>query len=361
MGRRNKPWFRPDIGWWVTTIARKQFRLARGTSKYDKKSEAEAWQAFHELMALRPRRPHAWNGRVCDLIEEFLSSCATKNGTAPDTLRNYRFYLHSFAGKFGYLHPSEVRKFHVRKWVQEKPWNETSEYNARRTVFRVFSWGVQEGYLPENPVNGLKRDKPKTTRRCLSFEEWCKLLRGARRPLRVFLWCLMETGARPSELRGLTWEQVKKDRLILKDHKTSKKTDKPRVIHLSDRMQRRIWKLRKRSTSRYVFTNSRGQPWTENAIRMRISKIRKRTGLANDVCAYTIRHTYGTWAIMNGVDPATLAELMGHSSTEMIVKVYCHLAEQSSHMQAAANLAQQCPVRPNIRRNGQSPDKGKSV
>ncbi len=30
MGRRNKPWYRPDIGWWVTNIGRKQFRLAKG-------------------------------------------------------------------------------------------------------------------------------------------------------------------------------------------------------------------------------------------------------------------------------------------------------------------------------------------
>ena len=33
MGRPNKPWFRRDIGWWVTTIARKQYRLAKGKDK----------------------------------------------------------------------------------------------------------------------------------------------------------------------------------------------------------------------------------------------------------------------------------------------------------------------------------------
>lgn len=70
MGRPNKPWFRPDIGWWVTTIGRKQYRLAKGKSKKDKKAEAK--RAFHELMAFRPRRPEDDDGRVCDLVEAFL-------------------------------------------------------------------------------------------------------------------------------------------------------------------------------------------------------------------------------------------------------------------------------------------------
>ena len=346
MGRRNKPWFRPDIGWWVTTIARKQYRLAKGKSKNDKKPKAEAERAFHQLMALRPRQPDHSDGRVCDLVEAFLVFYSKPGRIAADTLRNYRFYTQKFAESCGYLRSTDIRVRHIDEWVDSHPWNPTSEYNARRIAFRVFSWGVERGWIRENPLKKMVREKPDITRRCLTFEEWCGLLRGARRPFRVFLWSLLETGARPSELRNLTWDMVRQDRCVLPKHKTGKKTGKPRIIRLSDRMQRRLSQLKSRSESRYVFVNSRGKPWTQYAIRSRVDRIVQREGLAKDVCVYMVRHTFGTWSIMNGLDTATVAELMGHNDTDMIVKVYGHLAEQSSHMQVAANRAGKCPSRP---------------
>ena len=142
---------------------------------------------------------------------------------------------------------------------------------------------------------------------------------------------------------------VQKDRCVLPKHKTVKKTGKPRVIRLSDRMQRRLRQLKQRSASQYVFVNSRGKPWTQNALRLQVDRIVRRQGLARDVCAYMIRHTFATWSIISGMDAATVAELMGHGDTEMIIKVYGHLAEQSSHMQGAANRAGKFPSRPRIR------------
>jgi integrase len=341
MGRRNKPWFRPDIGWWVTTIARKQFRLAKG-----KDNKAEAERAFHELMAFRPRRPDRTDGRVCDLVEAFLTFYSKPGRIAPDTLRNYRFYTQKLAEACGYLRSADIQVRHIDGWVDSHPWNPTSEYNARRIAFRVFSWAVERGWLRKNPLKGMKREKPDISRRCLAFDEWCSLLRGARRPFRVFLWSLMETGARPSELRNLTWDMVREDRCVLPEHKTAKKTGKARIIRLSERMQRRLKQLKKRSRSPYVFVNSRGGQWTQNAVRLQVDRIIQRQGLAKDLCAYMVRHTFGTWSIMSGLDPATVAELMGHNDTDMIITVYCHLAEQSSHMKDAANRAGKCPSRP---------------
>ena len=52
-----------------------------------------------------------------------------------------------------------------------------------------------------------------------------------------------------------------------------------------------------------------------------MKRIRTKLGMADDVCAYLCRHGFGTRAILNGVDGPTLAELMGHSSQDMISKV----------------------------------------
>jgi len=154
MARPNKPWYRADIDWWVTNVDGKQIRLAKG-----KDNKAEAERVFHEIMALRPRRPEAWNARTCDLVEAFLGF-ASKEGYAEDTRRNYEFYLGKFSEFRGYVLGADIISQHVTDWIQSKDWNATTAYNAKRTVFRVFSWAVEQGLLRKNPLAGLKRENP---------------------------------------------------------------------------------------------------------------------------------------------------------------------------------------------------------
>src|SRR5262249_5861080 len=101
--------------------------------------------------------------------------------------------------------------------------------------------------------------------------------------------------------------------------------------------------VRKRSKSDHVFLNGQGKPWTMNAVRLRVMRLKDKLGLADDVCAYLIRHAFGTNAILNGVDVVTVSELMGHASTEITTGVYVHLAEQKSHLQKAVTQAVSTP------------------
>lgn len=139
-------------------------------------------------------------------------------------------------------------------------------------------------------------------------------------------------------------------RWVLQEHKTIGKTGKPRVIYLSRRMKSLMKYLKRESKSKYVFVNCRGQKWTANAVRLQMTRLRKKTGLRDDACAYELRHAYGTYGILNGVDPATLAELMGHVDTTMISRVYGHLAGQTEHLSAAAEKAARRPNRKNRKR-----------
>ena len=85
----------------------------------------------------------------------------------------------------------------------------------------------------------------------------------------------------------------------------------------------------------HVFLNTEGEPWTKNAVRLQMTRLREKLGLADDLTAYLARHGFGTRAILNGVNPSVVAELMGHSSLEMVSKVYVHLADQHVHLKQA--------------------------
>lgn len=328
MSRPNKPWFRAQTGWWMVKLGGKQHKLVQG-----RKNKKDAVTKFHELMSTQAQLPESPDARVADICEAFLGYSAKNH--APDTYRNHRFYLQEFSEAAGQVLVAELRPFHVTRWIESKVWNETTRFNAKRYAFRAMNWAVGEGILQQNPLKGMKRPRPRVRQRALTDAEYLALIKGTDGCFRRFLFALRQTGARPKEVRELTWEQVRADRWVLTKHKTDR-TGKPRTIFLTPPMQKLMVVLRKRSTSQYVFTNSRGRAWTKNAVELRIKRLKKKLALAPDVSAYLFRHAFGTNAVINGVDVATVAELMGHSSTEMISKVYLHLADQESHLQQAA-------------------------
>ena len=332
MGRANKIWYRKDVGWWMVTMGGEKIRLLRG-----RENKKLAEQKFHELAAVRIQAPEAPSARVADVIEAFLTWA--KMHLSDETLRNYEWYGQAFSEAYGYLLVNELRPIHVTRWVDGHGWGPTTEYNARRSVRRAFSWACDQGILIANPLRAMKCPKGKTRERVLTDDEYRILLKNSRRDFKILLFALKETGCRPKEARLLTWDQVREDRWILTKHKTVHKTGKPRIIYLTKPMQKLMQLLRKESTSDYVFLNSRGEPWTVNAVRLRIKRIKDKTDLPADVCSYLLRHSFGTNAILNGVDVATVAELMGHSNLDMISKVYCHLAGEHKHLHEAVEKA----------------------
>lgn len=63
----------------------------------------------------------------------------------------------------------------------------------------------------------------------------------------------------------------------------------------------------------------------------------KRSGIA-PCKLYSLRHTWATRATEAGVDPVTLAAMLGHSKINMVLR-YAHPIEQ--HQAAAMNRMQQ--------------------
>ncbi len=334
MSRPNKVWFRKDVGWWMVTLAGEKVRLAQG-----RPNKKLAEQKLHELLAVRHQAPQSPTARVADVIESFLAS--NRSQLSAETMRSYDWYGQAFAEHSGLVLVTDLTPFHVTQFVNEKEsWGATTKYNARRSLFRIFSWAEEEGIVAKNPLRGLKRPKPPPRGRAMEEEEFRKLLKAEpTMRFKAFLFSLWSTGCRPKEARTLTWKQVRDDRWVLTEHKTVGKTHKPRIIYLNAPMRKLMPVLRRDSKSDFVFLNSYGKPWTAGAVQQRIVRRRKTAGLPVNVVAYLTRHAFGTNAILKGVDVATVAELLGHSDLTMVSTVYMHLAGQHKHLHDAVEKA----------------------
>lgn len=219
---------------------------------------------------------------------------------------------------------------------------------------------MEEGLLHINPLSGMKCPSALTRQRVMTEGEFRSLLRASRSDFKVFLFSLWMTGCRPKEARLLTWDQVLEGRWVLRQHKTSHQSDRPRVIYLTPPMRRLMVVLRRRheasgATDRHVFLNGRGQPWTRNAVRLRVQRVKRKLNLSADLCCYLARHAFGTSAVLNGVDALTVAQLMGHTSLGMVQRVYCHLGDAHAHLHQAAERATRRPAGPTPPRAGPRP------
>ena len=190
MGRPNKIWFRKDIGRWMVTLGGVKVRLAEG-----KQNKRLAQDKFHELSLQCPCTPESSSARVADVIEAFLAWA--KNHRSDETNRNYVWYGQKFSENIGYLPVAELKPIHVTRFVDKHGWMDTTERNARRSVYRAFSWATEEGVIAENPLRGMKCPKARTRERALTNGEYSLLMRNSQRDFKRLLFASDRPAAGP--------------------------------------------------------------------------------------------------------------------------------------------------------------------
>ncbi len=320
MGRIPKPWFRNDRKAWFVTIQGKRYNL--GPKK------AEAFQRFHELMAA-PVKPGKIS--VFEVMDEFLEW--NLNHRAKGTYQFYQDRLKRYAQDTTDMPCSELRPFHVQRWLDGKDWGPTFKAGVVATIKRCFNWAVRQGYLITSPVQFL--EKPKSARRDtpVTRDEYEAILANINSSdpffdLVVFSW---ETGSRPQESLRFTKNHVdaSKRRIVMKNPKA--RGPQWRVLHLTNKAMEIVNRRAEENAEGPVFRNTLGTTWTTNACTCRFRVLAPKIG--RTVALYDFRHAFGTDMLKSGVDPLTVAELMGHTNVKMLMETYQHISQDAEYMQ----------------------------
>lgn len=338
MGRTASPrWYESRKAWYVE-IGGKQILLAKG-----KANKAEAFEVFHRLMAEGASPARRVDLSVEVMVDLFLSWADGK--IEPVTHEGYVRRLQSFVDVYGKSRAADLRPFHVSRWLEMHPaWADSTRFGYVTAIKRVYSWARKQGHLEVNPISEAER--PAMGRRVLvlSEEQYGRILAFTDKPrlrrFRDLLIGLWETGCRPAELVTLTADRVHLDEgrwVVL--NKTRRKTGKPtRNVMLTPAALELSRRLLEEHQEGPVFRNLRGRVWTRNAMACNFADIRAALGYGHEVTAYSFRHRYATDGLLAGVPIATVATMMGHTSTTMVMRHYSHVSDHPEHLRDAASV-----------------------
>ena len=200
---------------------------------------------------------------------------------------------------------------------------------------------VTERLIPYNPANGCRLPKkekkkmqiipPEKIRDYLkAAEEWGVL---------PMFYLELSTGLRRGELVALLWSDLNlqtktltvsksvsrgKGELVVTEPKTENSV---RESYLSDEAIRLLVDERKKHPfSPYMFPSPKtGGMYGPDCVGRIHKKLLEKAGIEEHVRFHDLRHTFSTLAIQSGIDPKTVAEILGHASAEFSLDVYTHV------------------------------------
>jgi integrase len=180
-----------------------------------------------------------------------------------------------------------------------------------------------------NPVSRVKfLAENNEQMRVLSWDEERLYLMAASQPLQDVVTLMIETGARPEEIRRLRRENInlKQGYLSVPFGKTKAARRKLPLTELASAvLEKRLAKME----GDYIFTGGRGGSDSGKPI-VKLNNAHagalKRSGV-RQFRLYDLRHTFATRAAEAGVDLVTLAALLGHSRVQMVMR-YAHPSEK---------------------------------
>lgn len=337
VNRAKGPWYWKEKKAFYVKIRGKRIRL--GTD------EKQAWIKYHDLMGettAAPEKPIVIDEgfyTVSDLFEVYLRH--VHQNKAEGTYNRKRDYLRQFL-KDNPDHAvrlaEKLKPVHLTDWVnRHKSWGDTYRHTLISAVQIAFSWAKRQGMISADHLKGMEKPTPQKKKHdeYLKREDYETLLKHIPTgdPFRDLLEFLWETGCRPQEAFRLEFNHVdlKRQAAIMKNVKA--KGPATRVITLNAPATAIVERQDRREG--FVFLNTRGNPWTKDAVKCRLVRLEELTGIKTT--AYQFRHGFATDLLENNVDVATVSTLMGHKDTRMVSSTYSHLIDKQDFLRDALN------------------------
>jgi len=254
-------------------------------------------------------------------------------------------------------HYSKLRRGQIKRTDHRKKKSERKLIVSARTIRAInallsgaFNWGMKQRLVSNNPCSlvtlpPLPQGKK---RRALHPEQLLRFLKAAKADKwHVIFAFALETGLRPEEYLGLTWQDVNLDRGEISVQRTlvwrkggewyfsTPKTERSnRPIILSEPLRMLLIEHRRKQLEEHlkataytdnglVFAMGDGRPVLHRTLdRRHFKPILERAELPITTRIYDMRHSCASLMIAQGESPRTVADRLGHADVAFTLQTY---------------------------------------
>ena len=272
-----------------------------------------------------------------DLLNRFERNISVL-GRSKSTFENYARHVASISLYFGkiptQLDPEQVQDYLY--FVQKKSKTPSQSY-FKHTVYGLRSLLKSEG-LPYEFLHlpSIKHEKKLPV--VLSKEEVWRMLQKAKLlKHKILIGLLYGCGLRCMEVRNVRIQDLDFDRKQLKVVQGKGKKD--RYVPLSEHLIRGLKKyIESEKPTDWIFN---GQPlpnraggdfdsrYSQRGVQWAIKQASALAGIKKEVCVHTLRHSYATHLLEDGLDIVSLKNLLGHENIETTME-YLQIAQLAS-------------------------------
>lgn len=353
----------------VVCVSDKHKWVKAGTLQQAKvlKREIEALQESQRIEKLGLTRR---DKRIDDFFQEYMDYLLLR--TAPNTVKRYKAAVNAFlvflilhyprVQLLGQIQHEHIENYQLRRSDSvelkvaadgNKPGNHKNKQlpkpqtvNYEVGVLRsAFLWAQDRELIASVPTSKVKKLKPLPTKRarvltppeCKLFLKTARELSEEDKGLRIYRFAfqfLLNTGLRSGELCSLTWDDVDLTTGLIKTQPKTGWTPKSnaREFFLNSTCLSILKRLK--PYEGIVFkTDAGGQIDTDSLRRVLIS-IAKSAGIAELTRVHDLRHTFSSLMQMRGVDPGTVAAILGHRDLGT-TRIYTHQTQE--HLKQSVN------------------------
>jgi integrase/recombinase XerD len=207
------------------------------------------------------------------------------------------------------------------------------EKKASSTFFKHTVYGLRFFFrLYDLEDRVLKLPTVKNDRKLpvvLSYQELKRLFKAPQRlKHRVLLSLIYSAGLRLGEVCSLKISDIDSDRMLIRVVKS--KGDRDRYVPLSKVILKGLRRYIQSSKPKVYLFNGRkkSDPLGHGAVQQTFRLAVKKSGIIKDVSVHSLRHSYATHLLEQGVDIITIKELLGHVAIETTL-LYLHVAKIS--------------------------------
>jgi integrase/recombinase XerD len=262
-----------------------------------------------------------------DLVYKKLEQQVVLKGQSSSTLHNYIRRIASISLQFGKL-PEQIEDDEINEYLTSMALNPKSPSRSNfkhavyglRYYFRLIGQNKRAISLPS-----LKKDAKLPV--ILNRSELKELF--AAPPLlkhRIVLTLIYSAGLRSQEVINMKISDIDFERKTI--HIRQSKYKKDRIVPLSDYMAKGLQKYISVEHP-YIWLFNGKEPdgrYSVRGISWVMRETLKKTSISKDVNLHSLRHSYATHLLEEGVNIVTLKELLGHAEITTTM-IYLHVAQ----------------------------------